>query len=90
MYLSISGSTAIKETGLISCFWTFSDADQPEKEVTITVTPENIGEDVLLKGIEYSSYDRGQFCFLLISLTQLLDRTLLAATAESERELHSI
>lgn len=86
MVLSFHGSEHVVETGLISRFWVFADEEQPEKEVTIKVTPENIGEEVLLKGIEYSSYDRGQFCFLLISLTQLINRVVLATTYIPEND----
>lgn len=86
MVLSFHGSEHIVETGLMSRFWTFSDEERPEEEVTIKVTPENIGEEVSLKGIEYSNHDRGQFCFLLISLTQLIDRAVLATTDIPEND----
>jgi hypothetical protein len=77
--LTLQGSEYNVYNGLMAYFWTFSD-DFPEREVTIKVIPENIHEEALIKGIEYSSYDRGQFCFLLINKDKLTSRNVLATT----------
>jgi hypothetical protein len=79
MALTLQGSEYSIYNGLMSYFWTFSN-DFPEKEVTIKVIPENAFEEALIKGIEYSSYDRGQFCFLLVNKDELTSRSVLATT----------
>jgi hypothetical protein len=79
--LSLQGSEYSVHNDLMSYFWTFYNEDSPEKEVTIKVIPENIHEEALIRGVEYSSYDRGQFCFLLVNYNSLTSRTVLATTS---------
>jgi hypothetical protein len=81
MALYLQGSDYSANNNLMAYFWTFNDEDSSEKEVTIKVIPENVSEETLIKGVEYSSYDRGQFCFLLVNYNNLTSRTILATTS---------
>jgi hypothetical protein len=80
LILSLHGSEHNAETGLLSRFWIFANEEHSNKEVKITLIPENIGDEVLIKGIESFGHDRGQFYFLLISPNLLTNRVVLATT----------
>lgn len=82
MYL-IRSSSGGSASGDHFASWHFAFEDNESSETEIKLIAQTDAEKELLRGVEYSLHDRGQFEILLVNRAHLIERKALASTSKN-------